>query len=56
MVVFNETVTPLVPQTNRKRPFVLFVEEGYPIYKLQNEGIEPRELLKIYDHYVCRLA
>ena len=46
----------VVPQTNRKRPFVLFIEEDHPIYKLQNEGIEPRELLKIYDYYGCRLA
>ena len=44
------------PQANRQRPIVFFADEEHPIYQLQTDGIEPMELLKIYDYYGCRLA
>ncbi len=43
----------VVPQPNRQRPHVLFVEEEHPIYQFQQNGLEPAELLKIYAHYGC---
>ena len=54
---FTETFsskTWVIPQPNRQRPQVLFMVDGHPITSLQRKGLEPTELLKIYDHYGCK--
>jgi|GEM_PF-1401877 len=56
---FEETFkakTSVIPQPNRQRPVVLFAEESHRIYQMQRDGIEPTEMLKIYNHYGCQPA
>ena len=49
-----QTKTNIVPQPDRQRPHVVFIEEDHPIYKFQKNGISPVELLEIYGYYGCR--
>ena len=56
---FEETFkakTSVIPQPNRQRPTVLFAEKSHRIYQMQRDGIEPVEMLKIYNHYGCQPA